>query len=228
LRDVLRDTFADVSAAGSVRGFGVLTVAKIPAAVAAGYAEYLQAKTQATGLGDYYLKDGDRVETPGRWIGAATIVGTDPSARVEGEQLEALMDVRRPDTGEPLRPAGGNGTAVAAIDATFSAPKSVSAVWALGDPELRSAVERAHELAVDRATRYAVAQVAMIRERVSAGTVIHTQAADVVATGWRHSTARAVADPSSMPRLTAATPARSRWKPRPGCRSPTHSVSWRS
>jgi conjugative relaxase-like TrwC/TraI family protein len=182
-------------------GVVVLTVAKIPSGVAAGYADYLQGKTQAVELGDYYLKDGERVEAPGRWIGAAGAVGADPAAPVAGEQLRALMDVRRPDTGAALRPAGGNRTVVAAIDATFSAPKSVSTVWAVGDGELRAAVERAHELAVDRAIRYAVEQVAMIRERVDAGTVIHARAVDVVATGWRHTTARAVADQVPDPQL---------------------------
>jgi hypothetical protein len=57
-----------------------------------------------------------------------------PASRGTGEVLRALMDVRRPDTGEPLRRAGGSGEAVAALDATFSAPKSVSAVWAVAGP----------------------------------------------------------------------------------------------
>ncbi len=48
------------------------------------------------------------------------------------------MEVRRPDTGEQLRRVGANGEAVAAIDATFSAPKSVSAVWALACPSCAS------------------------------------------------------------------------------------------
>ena len=85
------------------------------------------------------------------------------------------MAVRRPDTGEPLRRAGGSGEAVAAIDATFSAPKSVSAVWALAAPELRAEIERAHERAIDRAIGYAVGQVAMVRERVD-GAVVHAEA----------------------------------------------------
>jgi hypothetical protein len=99
----------------------VLTVAKIPSGVAAGYADYLEGKTQAVELGDYYLKDGERVEAPGRWIGTAAAVAADPAAAVAGEQLRALMNVRRLDIGAPLRLAGGNRTVVAAIDATFSA-----------------------------------------------------------------------------------------------------------
>ena len=129
------------------------------------------------------------------------MVGADPAQPVSGDTLRTLMAVRRPDTGEPLRRAGGTGTAVAAIDATFSAPKSVSAVWALGSPELRAAVERAHELAIDRAMGYAVEQVQMVRERIDPVRVEHRQAAEVIATSWRHTTARAVADQAPDPQL---------------------------
>ena len=49
----------------------MLTVAKITRAAAAGYADYLEGKAQAAELGDYYLKDGERVEAPGRWAAGA-------------------------------------------------------------------------------------------------------------------------------------------------------------
>jgi len=179
----------------------VLTVAKVTAGVAGIYADYLEGKAQAPELGDYYLKDGERVEAPGRWAGGAWIVGGDPGRAVSGDQLRALMAVRRPDTGELLRRVGGSGEAVAAIDATFSVPKSVSAVWALAGPQLRAEIERAHERAVDQALGYAVGHVAMVRERVDASTVIHSRAADVIATSWRHTTARAVDGRPADPQL---------------------------
>jgi conjugative relaxase-like TrwC/TraI family protein len=179
----------------------VLTVAKVTQGAAGGYAEYLEGKAQAPQLGDYYLKDGDRVEAPGRWVGGAGAVGAHPELPVTGEQLRSLMAVRRPDTGEPLRRAGGSGEAVAALDATFSAPKSVSAIWAVGDRELRAQIERAHEQAIDRALAYSVERVAMIRQRVDQETVIHVKPAGVIATSWRHTTARAVADQPPDPQL---------------------------
>ena len=80
------------------------------------------------------------------------------------------MDVRRPDTGSELRRVGASGEAVAALDATFSAPKSVSAVWALGSPELRGQIEAAHEIAISRGLDYAVRQVPMLRQRVDGST----------------------------------------------------------
>ncbi len=170
----------------------MLTVAKVTQGSAAGYAEYLEGKAQAAELGDYYLKDGERVEAPGRWAAGAHLVGAGGELPVSGEQLRELMAVRRPDTGEPLRRAGASGEAVAAIDATFSAPKSVSAIWAVADPGLRTSIERAHEQAIDRALDYSLRHVAMIRHRVEGGTVIHAKAAGLIATSWRHTTARAV------------------------------------
>jgi len=179
----------------------VLIVAKITKGTAGRYAEYLEGKARASELGDYYLKDGERVEAPGRWAGGAHLFGLDPDVPVTGEQLRTLMDVRRPDTGGELRRVGASGEAVAALDATFSAPKSVSAVWALGSPQLRERIEAAHEIAIDRALDYAVQQVPMLRQRVDADTVLHAKAVGVVATSWRHTTARAVADQVPDPQL---------------------------
>ena len=179
----------------------MLTVAKITRGAAGGYAEYLDGKAQAPQLGDYYLKDGERTEAPGRWAQGAQLFGLDLQQPVSGEQLRMLMDVRRPDGGEELRRVGGTGEAVAAIDATFSAPKSVSAVWAVADRKLRERIEQAHEVAIDRALAYATRQVPMLRRRISHDKVVHEKAAAVVATSWRHTTARAVADQVPDPQL---------------------------
>jgi conjugative relaxase-like TrwC/TraI family protein len=179
----------------------VLIVAKITQRTAGEYAEYLEGKARASELGDYYLKDGERVEAPGRWAGGAHLFGLDANARVTGEQLRTLMDVRRPDTGSELRRVGASGEAVAGLDATFSAPKSVSAVWALGSPQLRGQIEAAHEIAIGRALDYAVRHVPMLRQRVDADTALHAKAVGVVATSWRHTTARAVADQVPDPQL---------------------------
>ncbi|MBV9465593.1 MAG: relaxase domain-containing protein [Solirubrobacterales bacterium] len=178
-----------------------MTVAKVTAGRADDYAEYLEAKSEPEGLGDYYLKDGDRVQAPGRWADGAGVVGCDPEGPVSAQVLRALMEVRRPDTGEPLRLAGASGVAVAAIDATFSAPKSVSAVWALASPALRQRIERAHELAIDRALAHSIRYVAMIRERVDQYTVIHAKPERLIATSWRHTTARSVGGQPPDPQL---------------------------
>ncbi|MGH3266633.1 MAG: MobF family relaxase, partial [Trebonia sp.] len=120
---------------------------------------------------------------------------------VTGEQLRTLMAVRRPDNDEALRRTGGSGEAVAAIDATFSSPKSVSAAWAVAGPQLRQKIEAAHEQAIDRALTYATRQVPMLRRRINQEKVLHEKATGLVATSWRHTTARAVADQVPDPQL---------------------------
>jgi conjugative relaxase-like TrwC/TraI family protein len=182
----------------------VLTVAKISAGGGGAYASYLEGRSQPPQEGDYYLKDGERVEAPGRWVlgrGGAAALGVDPSLPVGGDAFRAVMAVRHPVTGEQLRRVGANGEAVVAIDATFSAPKSVSAVWALGSPEVRVALEVAQERAVDCALAHAVELVPMVRRRVDQDTVVRENALEVLASSWQHTTARAVAGRAPDPQL---------------------------
>jgi len=182
----------------------VLTVAKIAASGAGAYGQYLEGRTVAAEAGDYYLQAGERVEAPGRWTlgpqGAAAL-GVDAEGSVAAEDFRALMAVRNPTTGERLRAGGAGGSSVAAIDATFSAPKSVSAVWALGSPELREQLEAAQERAVDAALEHAVAFVPMVRRRVDRATVLREKPAELLASSWRHTTARAVAGRPPDPQL---------------------------
>ncbi len=186
------------------RVFGVLTVAKIAASGAAAYGQYLEGRTIALEAGDYYLQAGERVEAPGRWaLGeqGAEALGVDGSRPVAAEDFRALMAVRNPATGGQLRAGGAGGEAVAAIDATFSAPKSVSAVWALASPELRAAIEAAQERAVDAALAHATEYVPMVRRRVDKETVRRETPAELLASSWRHTTARAVAGRPPDPQL---------------------------
>jgi conjugative relaxase-like TrwC/TraI family protein len=187
----------------------VLTVAKVTASAAGGYAQYLEGRSQAREAGDYYLSEaGERVEAPGRWIlgeQGGEALGVDVERVVVAGDFRAVMSVRHPETGEMLRRVGGNGEAVCAIDATFSAPKSVSVVWALASPELRAEIESCQERAVDRAVAYATAQVEMTRRRLDQKTVVRERAVEVLASSWRHTTARAVAGRAPDPQLHSHT-----------------------
>ena len=108
-----------------------------------------------------------------------------------GEDFVALMEGRHPGTGAWLRPAGADGTRGGGIDVTFSAPKSVSVVWALSDPWQREQIEAAHVRAVERAVDYLKERVPVVRRRY-AGQVVEEHAKDVIATAYGHTTARGV------------------------------------
>jgi len=183
----------------------VLTVAKVAGSGAAAYGQYLEGRTVAVEAGDYYLAgDGERVEAPGRWVlgqRGGEMLGVDAGRPVAAEQFQAVMAVRNPSTGGRLRAGGAGGTSVAAIDVTFSAPKSVSAVWALASPELRAQLEAAQERAVDAALAHAVEYVPMVRRRVDKATVLRETPAELIASSWRHTTARAVAGRAPDPQL---------------------------
>lgn len=100
----------------------------------------------ASGLDEYYTGAG---EAMGRWIGTGSpLLGLVDD--VTGEDLRAVLAGLAPGTG--LSPNGARLTAhprrVPGFDLTFSVPKSVSVVWALGDPLVQDAVVEACETAL--------------------------------------------------------------------------------
>lgn len=99
---------------------------------------------------EYYTVRGN---TPGRWMGpAAKHLGL--SGEVTSEQLRTLLNGRDPRSGAELMQRRWASQSVVAFDVTFSAPKSVSLLWAVGDDAARDAVMRAHQTAVDAVCEY--------------------------------------------------------------------------
>lgn len=91
-------------------------------------------------LPSYYL-DGD--EPPGR---ATDRVGL--NGEIDADAFLAVMAGEDPRTGQNLGRRYGEAS-VRGYDATFSAPKSVSVLFGLGDEEVRRQVVEAHERAVE-------------------------------------------------------------------------------
>jgi conjugative relaxase-like TrwC/TraI family protein len=98
------------------------------------------------GACEYFLGVG---EAPGRWYGRGLehlgLTGNDGVAERDLEALfgRALHPASRERVGRAWRADGVTG-----YDLCFSAPKSVSALWALADPDVAAAVRRAHAAAV--------------------------------------------------------------------------------
>src|SRR3984885_10461216 len=136
------NSLAGLRASGSVPV--VMTAASIGASKGGGYARYLESKTVEHERGDYYLSpEGEPTQAPGQWLATPDTVarlGIEGSA-VEGHDFIALMEGKHPRSGRFLRRAGSNGSRAAGIDLTFSAPKSVSAVWALAGETQRREIE---------------------------------------------------------------------------------------
>jgi conjugative relaxase-like TrwC/TraI family protein len=115
------------------------------------------------GRADYYLADlAAELPAPSprrdasRWIGAAVgDLGLDGVAGpVEPTQFRSLLAGRHPGTGRPLPLPAPGSRRVAGYDLTFSAPKSVSVVFALGGEEMARAVVAAHTQAVAGGLQY--------------------------------------------------------------------------
>ena len=106
-------------------------------------------------------------EQPGRWVGGlAAEIGV--SGEVEVDQLEGLLSGHHPVSGEQLGSKlvdryTKHGTvikAVAGYDATFSAPKSVSAWWGLtGDPGVKAAHDIAVQVVLDHIEAHATTRI---------------------------------------------------------------------
>ena len=110
---------------------------------------------------EYYAGVG---EAPGRWHGRGlTQLGLEPGAEVSEQQLEALFARGlHPATGSRLGRAWRS-DGVTGFDLTFSAPKSVCALWPLGDRPSAAQVMAAHRAAVRASLSYLDTHAALSR-----------------------------------------------------------------
>jgi hypothetical protein len=126
----------------------VLTIGKLGSS--AGQLDYYERQV-AAGAEDYYAGRG---ESPGVWIGGGLQALDVPvGSRVSHEAFLGLMEGRHPGDGSQLRRMTRAST-VAAIDLTFSAPKSVSVLYAVAGGEMSAALSEAHERAVTAGVGY--------------------------------------------------------------------------
>ena len=154
----------------------------------------------AQGRDDYYSGRG---ESPGRWTGSGAET-LRLGGRVDDDGFMALMEGRDPGTGERLKRVGGR-SKVAAFDLTFSAPKSVSVLFAIGEPALAGALVEAHESAVDAALGYLEREACRVRR--GRGGVRREVGEGFVAAAYRHRMSRAE-DPQLHTHVVAANMAR--------------------
>ena len=83
-------------------------------------------------------------EPDGVWWNPNSLFGLADGGKVDGGDFHRLYHGFAPDSGERLTRNAGGETRSPGLDMTFSADKSVSALWAIADPVLRSEIERAH------------------------------------------------------------------------------------
>jgi conjugative relaxase-like TrwC/TraI family protein len=140
-----------------------------------------RASAVSSGAEDYYVGGS---EPAGRWIGrSAAQLGL--SGDIDGADLHAVLAGERPGSGEVLRRRGR----VPGFDVTFSAPKSVSVLFGIADDEVRDAVQRAHDAAVEEAFGYLERHAAFGRRGTNG--VERIPGAGLVGARFVHRTSRA-------------------------------------
>lgn len=161
---------------------------------------YLRAVAQ--GAEDYYLFSG---EAPGRWVGGGC-GGIGINGRVDTRHFSSVLDGCDPLTGEALGKRWAT-SKLPGFDLTFSAPKSVSLLWALGDDELQAKMREAHDRAVDAAIGY-LERTASHTRRGHAG-ADRIDSSGFLAAAFRHRTSRA-GDPNVHTHVVVANRVRGR------------------
>jgi conjugative relaxase-like TrwC/TraI family protein len=150
-----------------------------------GRLEYYEAQV-AAGLEDYYAGRG---ESPGRWRGAgAQALGLSEREPVSRSGFLALMNGRHPHRDLTLRAMGARST-VSGFDLTFSAPKSVSVLYAIADEPVARQLSAAHEEAVSAALGYLEREAC--RTRRGRGGAQRVAGEGFVAAAYRHRMSRA-------------------------------------
>ena len=83
-------------------------------------------------------------EPDGIWWNPDGMLGLDDGTNVESREFRQLYHGYDPRSGEALTRNAGSSGRCPGLDLTFSADKSVSALWAIADADLREAIAKAH------------------------------------------------------------------------------------
>jgi conjugative relaxase-like TrwC/TraI family protein len=151
----------------------------------------------AQGDDDYYSGRG---EAPGEWVGAgAKQLGL--SGRVTSQQFSALIAGLDPRDSKARLRSSERDPKVAALDLTFSAPKSVSVLAAVGDDELARQLILAHEQALRAALDYLQDTAVQVRHGHDGDEV--QMGEGFIAAAYRHRMSRAL-DPQLHTHVVAA------------------------
>ena len=156
-------------------------------AQAASAAYYLESQRSFRHPNEYYTAG---EEPDGVWFNPNGLFGLVDGGKVDSSDFHRLYNGFAPNGGGKLTRNAGSERRSAGLDMTFSADKSVSALWAVADPELRSEIERAHNDAARVALEETVLRhCAYTRIRNRDGE-IEVLPADIAAAMFQHGTSR--------------------------------------
>ena len=141
---------------------------------------------QVGAVEDYYAQGSEA--TPSRWIGsAAEALGL--SGAVNREDHIRTLQGSDPRTGEALVQKAGVDRRYA-FDLTFSAPKSVSIAWAVGDEDVKKGIEAAQDRAVEKTLAFIEEKFVLGRRGSAKDGTITKEQVKLLAAVYRHGSSR--------------------------------------
>ena len=141
---------------------------------------------QVGAVEDYYSQGS--VATPSRWMGSAAKALELAGPVNRNDHLRTLQGFA-PRTGEALVQKAGENRRYG-IDLTFSAPKSVSIAWALGDEDMKKGIEAAQDRAVERTLLFIEEKFALGRRGSAKDGTITKERVQLLAAAYRHGSSR--------------------------------------
>jgi conjugative relaxase-like TrwC/TraI family protein len=141
---------------------------------------------QVGAVEDYYAQGSEA--TPSRWLGSAAMeLGLHGAVNRE-DHLKTLQGFD-PRTGEALVQKAGENRRYA-IDLTFSAPKSVSILWAVGDEDIKKGIEAAQDRAVEKAILFIEEKFDLARRGSASAGTLTKEHVKLLAAVYRHGSSR--------------------------------------
>ena len=148
---------------------------------------YLDNQASVRPKADYYAVG---KEPDGVWLNPAGLFNLPDHKRVTTADFHKLFWGFSPSDGAKLTRNSGSPSRAASFDLTLSADKSISALWAIADPELRTEIEHAHNDAAREAyERWMLGECAHTRRTDKNGN-LEVVPADLIAAMFQHGESR--------------------------------------
>ena len=148
---------------------------------------YLESQRSFHHPNEYYTAG---EEPDGVWFNPRGLLGLEDGGRVDSADFHRLYHGFAPDGSGKLTRNAGSEKRSPGLDMTFSADKSISALWAIADPKLRGEIEQVHSDAARVALEETVFRhCAWTRIRNRDGQ-IEVLSADIAVAMFQHGTSR--------------------------------------
>lgn len=146
---------------------------------------YITAQSNFRSSADYYTVG---TEAPGHWWNVSGVFGLKDGEVIDSVAFKQMYHGFSPDGEYKLVRNAGAENRSKGLDMTFSADKSVSALWAVADADLREKIADCHNAAVRRALNEFINEHAAFTRAGRGGSNVHK--ADLIGAFFQHSDSR--------------------------------------